>query len=153
VNKAKGHLWTLRNGITTDWIVTKRDYILTTNIWDKKKMEKSLRKRRSRDRSKWRSSSKGGPKDWHYYWSYGMLTKKGPIMMALWKTQAPAERVTCRYLYLTNGQKLLTPVVELGKNWKKLTRKATLQEDQQSQLTWTSEISQTLSQQSASYTS
>ena len=39
--------------------------------------------------------------------------KKGPIMTVLRKTQQAAERVRCRYLYPTNGQKLLTPVVEL----------------------------------------
>jgi hypothetical protein len=43
--------------------------------------------------------------------------KKRPIMTALWKFQQIAERVTCRYLHPNNGQKLLTPVVELGKGW------------------------------------
>jgi hypothetical protein len=52
--------------------------------------------------------------------------KKGPFMIALQKTQQAAERVRCRYLHPTNGQKLLNPVVELGKNWKKLRRRATL---------------------------
>jgi hypothetical protein len=41
--------------------------------------------------------------------------KKGPIMTALQKTQQAAERVRCRYLHLTNGQKQLTPVVKLEK--------------------------------------
>jgi hypothetical protein len=36
-------------------------------------------------------------------------------MTTLQKTQQAAERVRCRYLHPTNGQKLLTPVVELGK--------------------------------------
>jgi hypothetical protein len=36
-------------------------------------------------------------------------------MTALQKTQQAAERVRCRYLYPNNGQKQLTPVVELGK--------------------------------------
>jgi hypothetical protein len=35
-----------------------------------------------------------------------------------------------------NGQKLLTPVFELGNGWKKLRRRVTLKEDQLSQLTW-----------------
>jgi hypothetical protein len=39
------------------------------------------------------------------------LTKKRPIMTALWKTQHAVERVKCRYLHPTNGQKLMTPVV------------------------------------------
>jgi hypothetical protein len=43
-------------------------------------------------------------------------------MTALQKTQQAAERVRCRYLHPTNGQKQLTPVVELGKIWKKLRR-------------------------------
>jgi hypothetical protein len=41
-------------------------------------------------------------------------------MTALQKTQQAAERVIFRYLHPTNGQKLLTPVVELEKSWKKL---------------------------------
>jgi hypothetical protein len=42
-------------------------------------------------------------------------SQKGRIMTALQKTQQAAERVRCRYLHPTNGQKLLNPVVELGK--------------------------------------
>ena len=51
------------------------------------------------------------------------------------KTHQATERVRCRYLHPVNGQKLVSPVVKLGKNWKKLRRWATLEEDQQSQLT------------------
>jgi hypothetical protein len=49
--------------------------------------------------------------------------KKESSMTALQKTQQIAERVRCRYLHPTSGQKLLTPVVELGKSWKKLRRR------------------------------
>jgi hypothetical protein len=42
--------------------------------------------------------------------------KEGQTMTALQKTQKAAERVRCKYLHPTNGQKLLTPVVELGKS-------------------------------------
>jgi hypothetical protein len=35
------------------------------------------------------------------------------------------KKVKCRYLHPTNGQKLLTPVVELGKSWKNLRRRVT----------------------------
>jgi hypothetical protein len=52
--------------------------------------------------------------------------KQGPIMTDLWKAQHAAERVRCRYLYPTNGQKLVAPVVELGKSWKKLRKRETL---------------------------
>jgi hypothetical protein len=52
--------------------------------------------------------------------------RKGPSMTALRKTQQAAERVRCRYLHQTNGQKQLSPVAELGKSWKKLRRRATL---------------------------
>jgi hypothetical protein len=49
-------------------------------------------------------------------------SQKG-IMTALWKTQQAAVRVRCRYLHLISGQKLLAPVIELGK---KLRRRVTL---------------------------
>ena len=52
--------------------------------------------------------------------------KKRPITTALQKTQQAAEKVRCRYLHPTNGQKLLTPVVELRKNWKKLWGRVTM---------------------------
>jgi hypothetical protein len=71
-------------------------------------------------------------------------------MTALQKTQKAAERVRCRYLHSINGQNLLTPVVELEESWKKLRKRASLYKDQQSQLTWTSEISQTLDHQPGS---
>jgi hypothetical protein len=41
--------------------------------------------------------------------------RKGIFMTALQKTQQADERVGCRYLHPTNGQKQLTPVVEIGK--------------------------------------
>jgi hypothetical protein len=47
-------------------------------------------------------------------------------MTSFQKAQQTFERVRCRYLNPTIGQKLLTPVVELGKSWKKLRRRETL---------------------------
>jgi hypothetical protein len=44
-------------------------------------------------------------------------------MAALQEAQQAAERVKYRYLYPINGQKTGTPVVELGKGWKKLRRR------------------------------
>jgi hypothetical protein len=73
---------------------------------------------------------------------------KGLIMTALWKTQQAVERIRCRYLHPSSGKKQLTPVTELGESWKKLRGRVTLYEDQQSQLIWTPEISQTLDHQS-----
>jgi hypothetical protein len=43
-------------------------------------------------------------------------SKKGPIMTAVRKTQQAAERIRGSLLCLTNGQRQLTPVVELGKD-------------------------------------
>jgi hypothetical protein len=51
--------------------------------------------------------------------------KQEPSMAALREAQQAAERVRCRYLHPYNGQKLVTPVVELEKSWKKLRRRVT----------------------------
>jgi hypothetical protein len=59
------------------------------------------------------------------------------LLLRLWSTHkmdqhdCPLENPTSswvrwRYLHTTNGQNHLTPVVELGKGWKKLKRKVTL---------------------------
>jgi hypothetical protein len=41
------------------------------------------------------------------------------------EAQKAADCDRCRYLYLTSGLKLGTPVVELEKGWKKVRRRAT----------------------------
>jgi len=66
-------------------------------------------------------------------------------MTALRKAQqAAAEIFRCRFLHPTNGQKILTPVVELGKSLKKnLRKRATLYKVQYSQLTRIPKNSQT----------
>ena len=46
-------------------------------------------------------------------------------MVVLQEAQQAAERVRYGYLHPTNGQKPGTPVVELGKSWEKLRRRAT----------------------------
>jgi hypothetical protein len=47
-------------------------------------------------------------------------------MAALQEAQQAAERVRCRYLHPTNGQKPGISETELRKGWKKLRRRATL---------------------------
>jgi hypothetical protein len=88
------------------------------------KVESSLRKRRSSNKPK--VSSREGPQGLTLLLRLWSAYKKEPIMTVSRKTQQAAERVRCRYLYPTNGQKVVTPVVELGKRWKKLRRRGTL---------------------------
>jgi hypothetical protein len=46
-------------------------------------------------------------------------------MAALKEAQKAVERARCRYLHPTNGKKPGTPVVKVGKGWKKLRRRTT----------------------------
>jgi hypothetical protein len=48
------------------------------------------------------------------------------ISMPITTAQQAAERVRCKYLHPTNEQKLVIPVIELEKSWKKLRRRETL---------------------------
>jgi len=69
---------------------------------------------------------KGQPQDLTPLLRLWGIHKKESIMTALQKIQQAVERVRCSYVHPTNEQKLLIPLVELGKRWRKLKRKKTL---------------------------
>ena len=51
--------------------------------------------------------------------------KQRPNLTTVRKDQQAPQRVRCWYLHPTNGQKLVTRMVELGQSWKKLRRRTT----------------------------
>jgi hypothetical protein len=78
-------------------------------------MERNTRKRRSSDRPKVDPAQGEVPKPDSIVEVMERSQKGISIMTALQETQQAAERVRCSYLHPINGQKQLTPVVELGK--------------------------------------
>jgi hypothetical protein len=104
-------------------------------------MEGSLRKRRSSDRSKIESRSRGSPNAWHYHWGYGALIERD---LAWLHSRRPNKQLSQMQIFAPNQwTETMNPVVESGKDWK-------TEEVQQSQLIWTREASQTLDQQTGS---
>jgi hypothetical protein len=74
-------------------------------------MERSLRKRSPATGPKWHSAQGEIPRS-DTITEAMEISQKGTVPR---KTQQKAERVKGRYLHPTNGEKQLTPVVELGK--------------------------------------
>ena len=78
-------------------------------------MERSSRKKKVQRKAQSGNQEKGRSQGLTLLLRIWSAHKKGPNMTALRKTQQATERVRCRYLHPTNGQKQLTHAVELGK--------------------------------------
>ena len=96
------------------------------------KMEKRLRERRSSDQHVLWPKSRRSSKVWHYYWCSGVLTDRS---LAWLPFKRPNKQLTETDTDTPN-KNVLTTVVEWGRGWKKLRKRVTPKEDQQSQLTW-----------------
>jgi hypothetical protein len=87
------------------------------------KMEKKLRERQYSDQINFRSTSRGGSKAWYNFWCYDVLTDRS---LAWLSSERPNKQLAETDTYTQplewSGR---TPVVELGKCWMKLRRRAT----------------------------
>jgi hypothetical protein len=107
------------------------------------KMEKIMRERRSSHRLKFGSSSTGGLGPWHSYWCFGWLTDRSLTWLT---SERLNEKLKESNANTSCGEQPGSPVVELGKSWKKLWSRAASWEDQQSPLTQTPKFSQKMIQ-------
>jgi hypothetical protein len=101
---SQSHLWPI---IVSVW----RNY----RDWNEEEPEE----KKVQQQPKVGSSSRGGPKAWHYYWGYGALTKKDLARL-------PSERPNTQLSQMQVRTEAADPCCWTREGWKKLRRRAIL---------------------------